>query len=71
MPTDKINNAIRECLDHCQGVPHPHLIAASFLSGLRRRPEWTQDEVDQVTAAVAVLLPKQADGLDSAGPKRS
>jgi|GEM_PF-1263503 len=60
MNADKVNDAIRECLEHCKGTHNPHHIAASFVAGLRRRPEWTNEEVDQVTAALSVLLPRQS-----------
>ena len=57
MSADNVNDAIRECLDDCKGVPSPHVVAASFVSGLRRRPDWIQEEIDQRSAALAVLLP--------------
>ena len=59
MADSKINDAVRECLDHCKGVPDPHIVAANFLMGLRRRPGWTREEAEQVQNALAVLLPKQ------------
>jgi hypothetical protein len=52
---EKVNNAIRECLQQCQGKD-VQLVASKLLSRLRRDPAWTQEEVDQVSAGLVSLL---------------
>jgi hypothetical protein len=52
---EKVNNAIRECLNECRGKD-VQLVTSKFLSRLRRDPNWTQEEVDQVSAGLVSLL---------------
>ena len=66
--TDKINGAIRECLNRCYSSPTPVLSLTEFLKALRESGEWKRDEVAKVRSAAVHILrnvaaPEEDDGL--------
>jgi hypothetical protein len=58
---DKVNAAISECLQECQQAPDVQLAALQFLTRLRKHPDWTHDEVNQVRVGVVGLLSQKRD----------
>jgi hypothetical protein len=66
--TEKINQAIRECLTRCYVSPTPVLSLTEFLKSLRESGDWQRDEVAKVRSAAVHILrnvaaPEEDDGL--------
>jgi hypothetical protein len=66
--TDKINQAIRECLNRCYSSPTPVLSLTEFLKSLRESGDWQREEVAKVRSAAVHILrnvaaPDEDDGL--------
>jgi len=53
---NKINDAIRVCLDQCVGPDDQMVAALNCLRELRRTGGWTLEEVDAVKAGVVTML---------------
>jgi hypothetical protein len=53
---DKINDAIRRCLGHCEGTHDPMGTVMRCLRELRHDPNWTEDDILQVRNGVTALL---------------
>jgi hypothetical protein len=56
MDLDKVNDAIRQCLKACQSEEDPIGSALRCIRELRKRPDWTEDEIIQVRNGVAAIL---------------
>jgi hypothetical protein len=54
--TDKINQAIRECLARCYSSPTPVLSLTEFLKSLSESREWERCEVAKVRSAAVHIL---------------
>ena len=54
--TDKINQAIRECLTRCYSSPTPVLSLTEFLKSLRENGDWQREEVAKVRSAAVHIL---------------
>jgi hypothetical protein len=53
---DKINLAIRECLDRCYASPTPAVALADYLKQLSRSDGWQASEVNEVrTRAIRIF----------------
>jgi hypothetical protein len=66
--TDKINQAIRECLTRCYSSPTPVLSLTEYLKSLRESGDWQREEVAKVRSAAVHILrsvaaPDEDDGL--------
>jgi len=55
MQSDKVNEAVFECVKHAQGSPQA---AANFLAGMRTDSRWAVDELDDV-ARLAIPIVRQ------------
>jgi hypothetical protein len=53
---DRINAAIRDCLQRCYESRFPLPILAEFMGKLRADPDWREAEVQEVEAAVRQML---------------
>jgi hypothetical protein len=49
---EKVNRAVRACLERCIGAADPLVQASAYLEQLRRDPTWTADEVREVEAMI-------------------
>jgi len=56
MDADKINQAIRDCLDKCMDAEDQFAAALKCLRELRRSEEWTTEEVDAVKRGLVTML---------------
>jgi len=54
--SQKINDAIRRCLDQCLDADDQLAAALKCLRELRRTEGWTLEEVDAVKAGVVTML---------------
>jgi hypothetical protein len=56
MSIDKINDAIRQCVEACEGEGDPMVAVMRCLRELRRNPDWTEEEIAHVKdGAIAIL----------------
>jgi hypothetical protein len=56
MCNEKMNQAVRDCLDSCYASETPFAALATFGEQLSKRRDWTADDVAEVTLrAVRVL----------------
>jgi hypothetical protein len=56
MCNEKMNQAVRDCLDSCYASETPFAALATFGEQLSKRMDWTADDVAEVTLrAVRVL----------------
>jgi hypothetical protein len=57
----KTMSAVRTCLDECRETPTPLATLEDFVKGLRRDPQWREEEVEEVAAtarrAIQVTTP--------------
>jgi hypothetical protein len=56
MNLDKINDAIRQCVEDCRAEGDPIAAAMKCLRELRNNPDWTHEEVAQVKNGVIAIL---------------
>ena len=56
MSTNRIDNAIRCCLDRCYESDNSTASVAAFMEELRDSGEWTSDELQAVYFTVTKLL---------------
>ena len=56
MSVERINNAIRSCLDRCYESDHATGSVAVFVQELRDSGEWTNEELQAVYSTVMRLL---------------
>jgi hypothetical protein len=56
MSLDKVNDAIRKCLELCQAEGDPISAALRCIRELRKNPDWTEDEIIQVRNGVIAIL---------------
>ena len=66
--TEKINQAIGDCLSRCYSSPTPVLCLTEYLKSLLESGDWTADEVAKVRSAAVRILrniaaPEEDDGL--------
>lgn len=61
---DRINDAIRECLDGCYRAQIPLAHLAEYVAKLRADPSWREAEVVEVEVAVRQMLKGIAGGSD-------
>jgi hypothetical protein len=66
--TDKINQAIRDCLSWCYSSPTPVLSLTEYLKALLESGDWTRADVAKVRSAAVHILrnvaaPDDDDGL--------
>ncbi|MEX2175860.1 MAG: hypothetical protein WD872_15960 [Pirellulaceae bacterium] len=69
--SQKINQAVQECLTYCYSQPKPLSAVASCIAGLRRRPGWNEGEVvivQQTVLRMLSALVKQPEDMDDPEP---
>ena len=59
--TNKINDAIGDCLNRCYSSASPLSCLADYLGSLLNTGEWTHDEVAAVRSAVVRILSNLAE----------
>lgn len=52
----KINRAVRDCLRQCYLHDSPLTVIAHCTEGLRKQPDWTEAEINQVQSTVLKML---------------
>lgn len=62
---NKVNAAVRDCLDQCYRSPQPLATLASYLVKLSNTPDWKQHEIDAVEAGVVRMLALLSSPSDS------
>ena len=48
----RVFGAVRRCLDRCYNSVNPLVQATEFVDGLRRSPQWSSREADEVETLV-------------------
>ena len=56
MCNEKMNQAVRDCLDSCYASETPFAALATFGEQLSNRTDWTADDVAEVTLRAVRLL---------------
>lgn len=54
--SEKINTAIRECLDRCYRSPAPSVCLAEYLKGLTSQRGWLPGDIVEVRSRVIRIL---------------
>jgi hypothetical protein len=62
---EKVNAAVRDCLDQCYPSRQPLATLAAYLIKLSTNPDWRQDEIDAVEAGVVRMLALLSSPSDS------
>lgn len=56
LTVNRMNNAIRACLDECYAADNPLATMAEFVRRLRQNPQWRESEIDEVEVTVRRML---------------
>jgi hypothetical protein len=56
MSVERINAAIRQCLDHCYAAENPLACWADFMNGMWADPAWNKGDVEQAHLATRRIL---------------